>query len=424
MKIVLAVAAYAAATMMSCAANAATVTVGTSAALDAAIKAASGGDIIRIAPGNYGDFEFRNVNPASAITITSANSARPPVFAHLTVRDSSFLNFSRLTVSSPAPTAANPALNATDLIHSHDVRFSAMIFQGVVGGGVANEARGMRISQSSGITVATSSFNELSHAITTDGSSHMTITDNAFSGIRTDGIIADGASASLIARNRFSAFRPEAGDHPDAIQVFNNLTPTSTLTITDNLMVGDDGGQMQGIFMTNNAGNRAQLDRINIIGNLMWGTMWNGIAAFDANRLTVTGNVLYSNADLDIGKTWVRLEDVSTATVSGNIAGAFIYADVGTLTGSANTLLVADVGALAAVGLWDATHAATRYAIAYDDTEVGSLAPEFAQSRASAFAVAGVPEPASWLTMITGFLMTGAVSRRLQRARGRRIQPA
>jgi parallel beta-helix repeat protein len=407
---------------MPCAVSAATVTVTTAAQLDAALKAASGGDIIKVAPGNYGDFDIRAINPASAVTIVAANSSRPPVFTHLAIRDSSQLRFTRMTVNSPAPIDGNTALTTTEVYRSHDIRLSSMVFGGVPGGGVANEPRGLRLTQSSTITVAGSSFSQLSHGIVADGSSRLTITDNAFSGMRTDGIIADGAGNSVISRNRFSSFRPEAGDHPDAIQIFNNFTPTYTLTVSDNLMIGDAEGQMQGIFMTNSTGDRTQLDRITIAGNLMWGTMWNGIAAFDAKRVTVTGNTLYSNQALAATKTWVRLENVTTAEVTGNVAGAYLYDGIGSLIDNTNLLSLESVSALAAVALWDSTHSASGVSVPY--TNIGTSLEDGGLEFGTLSSIAAVPEPASWLSMITGFGILGFARRRLQPKRARRIQPA
>ena len=421
-----AVAAFAVATFTPCIASAATVTVSTAAQFDAALKAAAGGDIIKLAPGNYGDFDIRAINPASPITIVASNSSRPPVFTHLTVRDSSKLRFTRLTVNSPAPDETNPARTSTEIYRSNDIRLSGMVFKGVAGGGVSNEARGVRLSQSSTITIAGSSFSELSHGVVTDGSSRMTITDNSFSGMRVDGIIADGASTSMIARNRFSSFRPEAGDHPDAIQIFNNFTPTYNLTVSDNLMIGDADGQMQGIFMTNSVGDRKQLDRIVITNNLMWGTMWNGIAAFDAKRVTVSGNTLYSNATLTSSKTWIRLEEVTAADVSDNFAGAYLYTDVDTLTETNNLLSLISVNALATIASWDASHSAAGITapLASIERDVGERGLEMSTMRRGSViaSIAAVPEPATWLTMITGFGMLGFARRRLQPKRAHRIQ--
>ena len=103
-------AACAAACALSCTANAATVTVKTNAQLVAALKSAVGGDIIKVAPGNYGDFRIRGVRFGQAVTIVAADSLKPPVFSPMHIRESSGLNLSRMVVKSPPPSAT--ALNA------------------------------------------------------------------------------------------------------------------------------------------------------------------------------------------------------------------------------------------------------------------------------------------------------------------------
>jgi hypothetical protein len=438
MKMSYAVAAFAAACSMTCAAQAATVTVYTPAQLDSAVRAAAAGDTIRIAPGNYGAYEFKNLNPSSAINIIASNSANLPVFTNIKVTGSSNLKLTRLVVDSPAPAPGTVLYGAT-ISRSDSIRMSGMVIHGVLGGGVSNDPRGLRISNSTNVTISGNSFTELTHGILTDGSSRMNITDNGFTGIRVDGVMVDGATGSTIARNRFADFRPEAGDHADAIQLFNNGVATVNLTISDNLMLGGSDGQMQGIFMTNGSGNRSQLDLLKISNNLMWGTMYNGIAVWDANRVTLTGNTLYSNVLLDPGKTWLRLEDITSATVTSNYAGAFLYTALGKLTESGNVLSVLDLLAAVAVANWDATHAAAPLSLPYfdpddrsaidlasnDDMRVAtrgtSMLSRGMPGMPGMAALGGVPEPANWALTISGFGLIGGMRRRLQRKTGRRM---
>ncbi|HTI31701.1 MAG TPA: PEPxxWA-CTERM sorting domain-containing protein [Sphingomonas sp.] len=429
MKISCSVAAVAAACSVTSVAQAATRTVYNAAQLDAAVKSAVAGDTIQVAPGNYGAFEFKNINPASAINIVSANSTNMPVFTSIRVSNSSNLKLTRLIASAPAPGSANPTVYAAIVSQSHDIRLSGMVFRGVLGGGVSNEPRGLRLSQSTNVTVAANSFTELSHAILTDGSSRLNISDNGFTGIRTDGIISDGATSSTIARNRFSDFRPQGADHPDAIQLFNGGAGTLNLTVTDNLIIGSKAGQMQGIFLQNGNGIRSQLDQVSVTNNLLWGTMYNGITASAANRVTVSGNRLYSNARLAIPKTWERLEQVNSVTSTSNYAGAYIFNQLGTLTRRGDVLSTADALALAAIANWDASHTAAGQSLIYRDPNV------FATARSTSLAfrapasigitsLGGVPEPANWAMMIAGFGLIGAVRRRLQRRAGRRMARA
>ena len=62
MKMTFAAAALAAWGSIATAAGAATYTVYNSTQLDQAVGKARGGDTIKVAPGNYGAYEFKNVN--------------------------------------------------------------------------------------------------------------------------------------------------------------------------------------------------------------------------------------------------------------------------------------------------------------------------------------------------------------------------
>lgn len=420
MKTVLGVAAMAAAGAMTCAAQAATIDVSTNAQLVAAAKAAKGGDIIRVKPGNYGDLVLKDVNPASGVSIVAYNSTRPPVFTNIIVRESSNLRLTRLTVNSPAPEPGVTSLSATNIWNSSDIRMRGMVITGVPGGGLANEANGLRIRDSRGVQVADSRFLELRNGIVADGSSHMAISDNRFDRIRINGILSNSASASTIARNRIASFYPEEGDHPDAIQIFTSGVRTSGLTIADNLLISNGAGQMQGVFISNNVGTRSLLDRITITGNVMSGTMWNGIAAFQAANLTVTSNKLYSNPTAEAPRTWVRLEEVSTASVRGNLAAGFIYSDVSALSAASNKVQLTNSGAASAIANWDLANSAGSLGVAKGkSTMLAGLRSAVAFDGAQSFA-AGVPEPSVWLSMIAGFGLIGAAMRRLPRGR---LQP-
>ena len=68
------------------------ITVSSAAQLSTALQTATGGDVIRLAAGNYGDFSINSKAFASDVTITSADSGNPAVFHTLNITNSSNLN--------------------------------------------------------------------------------------------------------------------------------------------------------------------------------------------------------------------------------------------------------------------------------------------------------------------------------------------
>ncbi|MDF2494179.1 hypothetical protein [Sphingomonas sp.] len=74
--------------------------VRTTPQLIAAIRRARGGERIQLAPGIFPPFNIRGINPARPVTLVSRNPSDPAILTGITLRDSSNLTLSQLTLQS------------------------------------------------------------------------------------------------------------------------------------------------------------------------------------------------------------------------------------------------------------------------------------------------------------------------------------
>lgn len=293
--------------------------VSSAAQLVSAVKGAIDGDIIQLAPGNYGKVSLSGVQFANGITITSADGDNPAVLAGLKITRSSGLDIKGVEF----------ALDPTDkyfpitVSGSRDVHFSALNVHGVMDGDPSNDAMAMMIRGSSNVSVTGSQFQDLHHAVNFLDSDHVTVSGNSFQVIRSDGIRGGGTSDLVIANNYFTDFFPVGADHPDAIQLWTTNTdhPASNISITGNVVERGDGGVIQGIFLRDQSGGDVPYRNVTISDNIVLGGMYNGISVGNAQGLVITDNVVGAYGDQ---KSWLRVGNSTGVVMTGNSASDYV----------------------------------------------------------------------------------------------------
>lgn len=288
-------------------------TVSSVAELEAALAGARGG-VIRLMPGTYPPVLIRDVHPAAMVTITSADSSRPAVMTGVTVRDSSNLVLDRLSFGVLAPTAQyGLSIQGSQHVAAHRLAFA---WPGGVQGRSVVSAIFVRNSQQ--IEISDSSFRDHWHGISFLDVEDLRIADNLLTDLRTDGIRGGGVKHLLVERNVIGNFHPEPGDHPDGIQLWstNEREPGRDVVIRDNLVWRGAGGIAQGVFIRDTFG-KLPFERVTVSGNLLVGSMYNGIALLGVSSGNVTGNRVVAYPDM---KSWIALRQSQDVTLSGNAA--------------------------------------------------------------------------------------------------------
>jgi hypothetical protein len=306
--------------------------VGSSAALERALMAADSDTVIMLRPGNYAPFTLRNIQKASDILITSLDTDYPAILGGVAIHDCAGLHFHGLSVQ-PIMGAASPRF-LMDVQRSKRIRLTEIKFTGPADDISALTYSGILLRDSQDLLVAKCQFTGFWNALSFLNISRASIMRNEFWNLRTDGIRGGGASSIEIAENVFTDFFPAKGDHPDAIQFWttNEKLPARDIIVRDNLVIRGNGQIVQGIFLRDEA-TTLPYDNVTITGNLLIGTMYNGIMIDGAITARITNNQIIAHKD---HKSWIRIERGRHVELHDNRAMHYIIATGSVVTQKGN----------------------------------------------------------------------------------------
>ena len=302
-------------------------TVSSVAALIAALKTASAGAVITLAPGNYSDVDIKNVE-APHVTVTG----RGAVIRDLTLVGSSGITFKDLEFSTagfPVSRFGAKSTRVYNLRDDHDITFVNLNVHGDPAGSVDTDVTAFMVISSPHTTFSHSEFSHL-HAAVVDGKSdHFTFTDNECHDNRDDCIDNSGSSWVTITNNKCHDNHPDGPkdpDHPDCIQFWTNGNPVlqHDIDIEGNTYVRGKGGATQFIFMRANYPPPFNLPftHVTIKNNTAEGPQLNGIVVMAGDTVDIEDNRITAYCD-DNGKAWIRASGVKGLTMKGNTAAHF-----------------------------------------------------------------------------------------------------
>lgn len=315
--------------------------VGSTSELLKILSTSRDGDVIQLAAGNYGQVLLKGIHVPGNVTITSADPQNIAVLNGLKVYNSSGLSFTNLEFSN----VVDGLHNAFQILGSSNIVLDHLNVHGPNNMGSGMEVALMMVRSSTNVTVSNSEFSSGWHGLSMLNNTGLTVADNYFHNIRTDGVRGGGNSDLLITRNMFTDFHPATDDHPDAIQLWTTHTSTSAtnITISDNLVVRGQGEPTQGIFMRDISGS-VPFQNVTITGNMIAGGRYNGIAVDHIDTGTIANNVV---AGFTGEKSWIRADNSTNLSVTNNEATHFtsqMKAEVGT-NGNTQISEVSDGGA-------------------------------------------------------------------------------
>ncbi len=298
-----------------------TTTVSTTAELLAAPHV--GGDTILLNPGTYAGVNLTTWVPTSTVTIASATDTQAAI-QDMVVSGCHHLAFSRIEFfMDPAGTDPYPwrVQSASD-----NISFTACLWHGSLDANPGNDRSGPLIQSSTNITMSYCEFYQLGFGVVHSICDGLTFNNNYIHDIRSDGLHGSSWNVS-ITRNYFTNFYPALGDHPDAIQFFDEIIGGTDyvphdVVMAENAYLRDAGAATEGIFcrlLDNNVNKYLNFD---INNNLLIGTQYNGITVIGADGLDIVNNTLVSITGFT-SRVWIGNSNAVTET--GNSAAAFIY---------------------------------------------------------------------------------------------------
>ena len=386
------------------------VVVNTTAGLLGALKTATAGETIELAPGTYSSVNLPNIHPSGTVTITSQYAWNQASITGLVVNTSSNLSFRSLDINATSLTPATGGGNFTwvaEVEKSSNVHFTQVNVHGLAGETAAQSVSGIEFVSSTNVSVSNSSFQYLYNGVADYGSSGFTANSSTFNHIFTDGIHGAGSSNVTISANSFTNMHEDMADldHPDMIQFFTAGTTASASNfyIANNTYSRGDGSAVQGIFFNDEVGT-LPYQNVTIINNHLAGSLWRGISVSDGNHLNISGNSIVSYLD-----NWsaVVVQGSANASVTNNQAFKFTYQNDTNLFTSGNTLTAQVAGpALQVQGLQD-------FAAASTDASLGQGWAGWDPSLGlgSFGNTIAVAEPAVWAVMFLGMALVGVVTR-------------
>lgn len=294
--------------------------------LEAAIARSRDG-VIRLAPGAHPAAIIRNYAADRRLVIESAQPEAPAVLAGLTIDRSQNVTIRNVVIRPPqlsvaaAATKGADAQSASNVRGSNNITIEGVTFEGSPTAGGMGNGTGMLLRGIRGVTVTACRFSHFRYGLAFLSGDGLKIERNEFHDLRTDAIRGGGADNLLIAGNVVSDLKPDDGDHPDGVQLWtvNEKRPARAITIRDNLIYRGKGGIIQGIFVRDN-NLQIPFEDMEISGNMVVGSMYNGIAVQGARRLRIVDNEVIPEGGQ---KSWIRLNSGDEAVLANNRAAIY-----------------------------------------------------------------------------------------------------
>lgn len=286
--------------------------------LAAAIKNARGGETIQLAAGRYGDVVIDQRNFARPVTIGAAEAAAATIET-LQVRGSRNIAFRDIAMGRARRPGEPDWMTLHRVSDSQAISFTGVTVHGSDDDNPSNDGYGVTVTNSQDVTFAKSVFRDLWKALMLVGSTRVEVSGSRFVTLREDGINAAGCEDLVIDGNHFEDFRPLAGGHPDAIQLYSaqQKRGQARIRITNNVILQGKGSGVQGIWIADpkTYGYRD----VTIANNLIHSNdMWNGIGIVGVTGARIIGNTLVSS-DRDEKTLWVRIAQSSDVELSNNV---------------------------------------------------------------------------------------------------------
>lgn len=301
-------------------AMAATYTVTTPDQLSAAVAKAKGGDVIVMAPGDYGIVQMNNAQFDKVVIIRSQDPKHPARFSRLRMHGPrnlvlENLEFTRLRGNEPA------WKKTVDIDQGYNVTIKGGFVHGTLNGSSTDDPDGLYIRNTQNATITGVIFRGLRIALGVEDSSNVVIDGNDFSYLDLDAIDVPGVDGAKITNNHFHDFRPAPEAHPDAIQCWtrNKNKACKNIFISHNKFDGAPNYEMQGVFF----GDEDKIggyDNIEISDNIFICTYWHAIFLGAGSNTLIKNNVVTAGPRM---KPWIGT--TSPATLIGNSAPSYFF---------------------------------------------------------------------------------------------------
>jgi len=183
------------------------ITVSNAEELEKAFANATGGEVIELAPGDYGYVRLRFKSFDEKITIRGSEDGEA-VFETLILSEVDNVSFENIFTEAGVPQGSSSFPAAVRVTDSSNISFTDSVFRGTLDGIHDNNASGIFFKDSQNVTVTNSYFHEVNGGISATFSQNLNFTNNKFDGIRQDGFIL-GAVDDVLSKEEQAEFKQE-----------------------------------------------------------------------------------------------------------------------------------------------------------------------------------------------------------------------
>lgn len=292
------------------------IAVANASELATALAAATGGERLLLAAGNYGVMPAIPSGLASEIVIESADTGNPAIFTSFSNRFQSKTNITLRSLSLQFTTAGGADTEKPFQINlASNIWIDGCLVVGDLATGTGGPADGyptgyaIWVYYCSNVRVTNCEVHTWRGGVNFFNSSNCEMSGCNIHNIRNDGLDCVTIDGMLIEGNWFHDFADSGAnpEHKDAIQFWtvSEVSPSVDVVIRGNLIDVGAGQWMQSIFMGNEAvaqGAGAEMYYQNVLieQNVIINNHLHGITIGPCNGLTIRDNsVLYHEADID-----------------------------------------------------------------------------------------------------------------------------
>ena len=302
--------------------------------LHQALANARGGDVIKLASGNYGNLNLDDISFASNVTINSLGSKDSVTFTGLNLHDVSNLTIGDVTFDYEF-TAGDPSyVSPFNIEGGNNVTIRRSAFDGDVARGTGTEAdgygygTGLTVTDAQNVRVTGNTISNFYNGLYVSESQSVTIARNDVHDIRSDGMDFAQVDGLVIDNNHLHDFRTASTslDHPDMIQFWTagSTAPSTNIVIKNNLLDAGDGHWTQAIFMGNElagAGPSMYYRDVTIANNVVVNGHFHGISVGETINLNIDHNtVLHTDGSAPDGQdSVVEIPQINVSPLSENV---------------------------------------------------------------------------------------------------------
>jgi len=335
--------------------------VSNAAELESALAAATGGETILLAAGNYGTLQLINgrtkfdvTHSAEApVTIRSADADNPAVFTGLDLRSTSGFSFENLTFDYTYKPTDKIWTDSFSVSKSSDITIRGCTFDGdvAVNRNAIDDGLGFGIGFSAigctNLVFEDNTIYTFHRGARFDNCDNTVVRGNDVHSMRMDGMTFAQMQGVLIEDNHLHDFKRSlsSADHADMIQFWTNGTtrPSTDIVIRHNTLDIGAGDYTQSIFMRNDlvdrglAGIEMFYRNVLIEENTIYNDHTHGITVGEATGLIIRNNsVLHANGVTEgptgsVSVPKISVKPLSTGVViENNISAAISGSDPAT----------------------------------------------------------------------------------------------